>query len=131
MGDWQMALDMRSGVPIYRQIIDQVLLGIASRQLEPGDRLPTVRHLAVELHVNPNTVARAYHDLEIQGTLKARRGTGTFVRTSSPSRSSNLGFGTTAPLAPPARADNALRRMWLVMKPSTTTSGSYFTPSWE
>ena len=73
------SIDARSGVPFYRQIIDQVLLGIAAGQLHPGARLPTVRQLAIDLKVNPNTVSRAYRELEIRGVVNTQRGTGTFI----------------------------------------------------
>ena len=72
-------LDLRSGVPVYRQIIDQVLAGVASGTLAPGDQLPTVRQMAVELAVNPNTVLRAYRELEIRGVLETHQGSGTFI----------------------------------------------------
>ena len=72
-------LDSKSGVPIYRQIIEQVKYAIARGELEPGDRLPTVRQLAVDLSVNPNTVVRAYRQLEIAGVLETHQGSGTFV----------------------------------------------------
>lgn len=72
-------LDLRSGVPVYRQIIDQVLGGIAAGSLAPGDQLPTVRQLAVELSINPNTVIRAYRELEIREVITTQQGTGTFV----------------------------------------------------
>jgi GntR family transcriptional regulator len=72
-------LDAASGVPFYRQVIDQVLAGIATRALARGERLPTVRALAVELAVNLNTVARAYKELEIRGVLSTQQGSGTFV----------------------------------------------------
>jgi len=71
--------DMASGIPAYRQIIDQVLGGIASGALQPGDQLPTVRQLAVDLAINPNTVVRAYRELEIRGILSTQQGIGTFV----------------------------------------------------
>jgi DNA-binding transcriptional regulator YhcF (GntR family) len=58
-------LDLQSGVPVYRQIIDQVHAARASGSIGPGERLPTVRQLAVDLSVNPNTVVRAYRELEI------------------------------------------------------------------
>ena len=77
--DQAISIDGRSGVPFYRQIIDQVLLGIAAGRLTPGDRLPTVRQLAIDLQVNPNTVSRAYRELEIRGVVNTQRGTGTFV----------------------------------------------------
>src|SRR5580698_1264582 len=72
-------LDSRSGVPVYRQIIDQVLGGIAAGTLHPGDQLPTVRQLAVDLAINPNTVVRAYRELEIREILATQQGTGTFL----------------------------------------------------
>jgi len=72
---------MASGVPVYRQIIDQILGGIASGALSPGNQLPTVRQLAVELAVNPNTVVRAYRELEIRGVLSTQQGVGTFITT--------------------------------------------------
>lgn len=70
---------MASGVPVYRQIIDQILGGIASGTLRPGDQLPTVRQLAVDLAINPNTVVRAYRELEIRGVLDTQQGVGTFI----------------------------------------------------
>jgi GntR family transcriptional regulator len=72
-------LDMRSGVPVYRQIIDQVRTGVASGMLAAGDQLPTVRQLAVDLAINPNTVLRAYRELELGGALETHQGTGTFI----------------------------------------------------
>ena len=72
-------LDVKSGVPFYRQIIDQVKSAIATGRLEAGDRLPTVRQLAVDLSVNPNTVARAYTELELTGLVETQMGSGTFV----------------------------------------------------
>jgi GntR family transcriptional regulator len=72
-------LDLHSGVPVYRQIIDQVRGGIASGALEAGDQLPTVRQLAVDLAINPNTVVRAYRELELGGLLETHQGTGTFI----------------------------------------------------
>ena len=72
-------LDLRSGVPVYRQLIDQVTGGMASGALGPGDQLPTVRKVAVDLAINPNTVVRAYRELEIRGVLETQQGTGTFI----------------------------------------------------
>lgn len=72
-------LDMKSGIPFYRQIIDQVKSAIASGRLEPGQRLPTVRQLAVDLSINPNTVGRAYTELELTGLVETQMGSGTFV----------------------------------------------------
>jgi len=72
-------LDSKSGVPFYRQIIDQIQFAIADGRLSCGERLPTVRQLAVELKINPNTVARAYQELEIRGIVDTQMGTGTFI----------------------------------------------------
>lgn len=72
-------LDYSSGVPVYRQIIDQIIFGIASGQLKLGEQLPTVRALAVELKVNLNTVSKAYKELEIRNILETQQGTGTFI----------------------------------------------------
>jgi GntR family transcriptional regulator len=72
-------LDLQSGVPVYRQIIDRVYAARASGALSEGDRLPTVRQLAVDLSINPNTVVRAYRELELTRVLTTHQGTGTFV----------------------------------------------------
>lgn len=72
-------LDPKNGVPLYRQIIDQIRFGIASGQLNTGEQLPTVRALAVELKINLNTIAKAYKELEIQSILESHQGTGTFI----------------------------------------------------
>ncbi len=72
-------LDLQSGVPVYRQIIDQVRGGMASGSLAAGDQLPTVRQLAVDLAINPNTVLRAYRELELGALLETHQGTGTFI----------------------------------------------------
>ena len=72
-------LDASSGVPFYRQVIDQVLLAIADGRLKPGTQLPTVRQLAVDLAVNLNTVAKAYREMEIRGIVETQQSTGTFI----------------------------------------------------
>jgi GntR family transcriptional regulator len=76
---FQLKLDLHSGVPVYRQIIDQVRGGMAAGTLSAGDQLPTVRQLAVDLAINPNTVLRAYRELELGGALETHQGTGTFI----------------------------------------------------
>jgi GntR family transcriptional regulator len=76
---FQFALDLRSGVPVYRQVIDQVRSGMALGSLTAGDQLPTVRQMAVDLAINPNTVMRAYRELELGGLIETHQGTGTFV----------------------------------------------------
>jgi GntR family transcriptional regulator len=81
-------LDLHTGVPVYRQLIDQVRAGIASGTLSAGDQLPTVRQLAVDLAINPNTVMRAYRELELGGLLETHQGTGTFISDSQPEKQS-------------------------------------------
>jgi GntR family transcriptional regulator len=75
----EFSIDTKSGVPFYRQVIEQVKFAIARGVLTTGDRLPTVRQLAVDLSINPNTVVRAYRELEIEGILETHQGSGTFV----------------------------------------------------
>ncbi len=72
-------IDASSGLPIYVQIVNQIKTGIAMGRLLPEDPLPSVRQLALDLAVNPNTVARAYLDLEYEGVIYKRQGAGTFV----------------------------------------------------
>ena len=78
-GRFEFRLDLHTGVPVYRQLIDQVRAGVASGSLSAGDQLPTVRQLAVDLSINPNTVMRAYRELELGGMLETHQGTGTFI----------------------------------------------------
>jgi GntR family transcriptional regulator len=80
-------LDLASGVPVYRQIMDHVMAGVAAGTLATGDQLPTVRQLAVDLEINPNTVVRAYKELEIRGLLETHHGTGTFIGSNKVKRS--------------------------------------------
>src|SRR5450755_3182401 len=79
-------LDTASGVPFYRQVIDQVLLAVADGRLKSGVQLPTVRQLAVDLSVNLNTIARAYREMEIRGIVETQQGTGTFVAHRKPEK---------------------------------------------
>jgi len=72
-------LDGSSGVPFYRQIIQQIEQAILARRLLPGDKLPTIRSLAIELKINPNTIAKAYNELEIRGIVVTQVGSGTYV----------------------------------------------------
>lgn len=72
-------LQTSSGVPAYRQIVDQILAGLANGALSSGEQLPTVRQLAVDLAINPNTVIRAYRELELRGILETQQGSGTFI----------------------------------------------------
>jgi GntR family transcriptional regulator len=93
-------LDARSGVPTYLQLVSQVKQAILLGFLQPGDQLPTVREVAAELTINPNTVAKAYRELDREGLAAARSGQGTFIQT------------TTARVDPAtyARLRHALRR---------------------
>jgi len=75
-------IDPSSGVPIYRQLVDQVKQGVAGGVLKAGDRLPSVRDLAVELTINPHTVAKAYQELERDAVIEVPRGRGAFIAAS-------------------------------------------------
>ncbi|MBN2352811.1 MAG: GntR family transcriptional regulator [Spirochaetales bacterium] len=75
----EFTLDPKSGVPFYKQIILQIEMAIADGRLKTGDQLPTVRGLAVDLSLNPNTVARAYSELEIRGIVTTQQGSGTYI----------------------------------------------------
>ena len=75
------SIDASSDVPIFRQIVQQIKTAVAMGRLQPEEPLPSVRQLAVDLAVNPNTVARAYLDLEVEGVIYKRQGAGTFVAT--------------------------------------------------
>jgi GntR family transcriptional regulator len=72
-------IDQTSSVPIYLQIVEGIERLVASGVLKPGDQLPTVRQLAVDLRLNPNTVARAYLELDRKGVISTQQGRGTFV----------------------------------------------------
>ena len=104
------------GPPIYQQIVEQVRFRIVSGQLRSGDELPTIRGLAEDLRVNPNTVARAYRELEHESLVEKRRTTGTFVaelpkRLGIAQRRKLIAAGNrqTSDLGPPAR--NSTRRV--------------------
>lgn len=72
-------IDFRSGTPIYLQIIERVKERLASGRLKPGDQLPTVRALAMELRVNFNTIARAYRLMDEAGIISTQQGRGTYI----------------------------------------------------
>src|SRR3954454_10495695 len=79
-------LDQRSGVPTYLQLVQQVRQAIRLGILQPGDQLPTVKDVVGSLAINPNTVLKAYRELDHEGLVVARRGVGTFVVALVPSR---------------------------------------------
>ena len=76
-------LPQPSGVPVYLQLIEQVKHAVETGALRVGDQLPTIRKVAVDLVINPNTVARAYRELEHEGILELRHGSGAFIRESA------------------------------------------------
>jgi GntR family transcriptional regulator len=75
----EIKIDPADGVPIYRQIVNQIRYSVASGLLEPGEELPTIRALALTLRVTPNTIVKAYEELESAGVVQKRHGSGTFV----------------------------------------------------
>ena len=77
-------INVTDGVPIYRQIVNQVKYLVASGLLKPGEELPPIRTLALQLKVTPNTIVKAYDELEISGVVHKRRGSGTFVSEARP-----------------------------------------------
>jgi GntR family transcriptional regulator len=84
-------IDFRSELPIYSQIVEQIRRRLAAGDLSPGDQLPTVRQLAIDLQVNFNTVARAYRLLDEAGLISTQQGRGTYIwETLSPERSEKL-----------------------------------------
>lgn len=81
----QIHIQAQGGVPIYLQVMQQIKYLVASGRLQPGDELPSIRTLAEQLIVNPNTIARAYRELESSGVVEKRRTAGTFIaETGSP-----------------------------------------------
>jgi GntR family transcriptional regulator len=82
-------LDRRSGVPPYLQLVQQVKHALRVGMLAPGDQLPTVREVVANLAINPNTVAKAYRELELEGFVGGRPGQGTFVLQTLPGPSAD------------------------------------------
>jgi DNA-binding transcriptional regulator YhcF (GntR family) len=95
-GTIEFRIDRRSGVATYWQIVQQTKQALRLGLLQPGDKLPTAREVVEATAINPNTVLKAYRELEREGLVEARRGLGTFVRAS---------LGATAALDSPHRAD--------------------------
>jgi GntR family transcriptional regulator len=75
----QLHISTKDGVPIYLQIVNQVKYLVAAGRLSPGEEIPPIRTLAGQLVVNPNTVAKAYHELEREGVVTKRHGSGTYI----------------------------------------------------
>ena len=81
-GDW--AIEFSSGIPVYRQIVNLLFLEIGRGGLREGDRLPTIKELSEQFQINPNTVAKAYRELDLKGVIASRRGDGSFVSAAGP-----------------------------------------------
>src|SRR5580698_8937915 len=79
---WQ--VEYNSGIPVYRQIINQVCAAVTAGAFKAGDQLPTIRALHERLQVNPNTVAKAYRELELKGVIVSERGSGSFIKEQPP-----------------------------------------------
>lgn len=77
-------LDIRSGVPAYLQLVQQVRQAVRLGRLQPGDQLPTVKEVVTSLTINPNTVLHAYRQLDLEGVVEGRQGVGTFVAAGAP-----------------------------------------------
>ena len=82
LDQWQ--VEYNSGIPVYRQIINQACAAVAAGTIKRGDQLPTIRELSERLKVNPNTVAKAYRELELKGIIVSERGSGSFIQASPP-----------------------------------------------
>ena len=80
--DWK--IELHSGIPVYKQIANRLASAMADGTLQNGDRLPTIRELNEHLSVNPNTVAKAYRELALQGLIEGQRGAGSFVKLDDP-----------------------------------------------
>lgn len=76
-------IEFNSGIPVYKQIITHICSALASGELKEGDQLPTLRQLHEKLEINPNTVAKAYRELELRGIIASERGSGSFVKASA------------------------------------------------
>jgi GntR family transcriptional regulator len=73
------SINFSSGVHVYKQIINYVYGAIGNGELNEGDKLPTIKELAGQLNVNPNTIAKAYRELELKGVIEGKRGNGSFI----------------------------------------------------
>src|SRR5690348_8052964 len=119
------------GVPIYLQLIEQVKHAIETGALHPGDQLPGIRPLAEELVMNPNTVAKAYRELEHEGVIELRHGSGAFVSQSARARkvadtlrgAQSLVAGLVERLRARGASDDEIRRMFEAELAGLTRSG--------
>jgi GntR family transcriptional regulator len=73
------SIDFSSGVHVYKQIINYIYAAIGNGELKEGDKLPTIKELAEQLQVNPNTIAKSYRELELKGVIAGKRGNGSFI----------------------------------------------------
>ena len=117
-------VDPRSGVPVYRQIMEQVKFYRASGLLEPGEKLPSIRALAKALSVNPTTIVKAYNELQHEKVVELRQGKGVFLAPSLPGSEESLKEEALLPLVrdlagraarlglTPAKVDALIRRNW-------------------
>ena len=94
--EWLPALDEGSALPLYQQIVESVALAVATGSLSPGDRLPSVRRLASELRINPNTTARSIREMEARGLSSSIRGVGSVVARDARSEATELARGVLA-----------------------------------
>jgi GntR family transcriptional regulator len=78
LDQWQ--VEYNSGIPVYRQIINHACAAVAAGAFHAGDQLPTIRALSERLNINPNTVAKAYRELELKGVIANERGRGSFIQ---------------------------------------------------
>jgi GntR family transcriptional regulator len=107
-----------SGIPLYIQLMEQVKHAVETGALREGDQLPTIRKLAEDLVMNPNTVVRAYRELEHEGVLELRHGSGAFIKESTAGRSRLIGKAQTAihsmieRLLPLGLSEEELRRVF-------------------
>ncbi|MFZ4396224.1 MAG: GntR family transcriptional regulator [Kiritimatiellia bacterium] len=85
---FHLQINPNSGVPVYRQVMDQIRYYVAAGQLKPGDMLPSIRDLAGTLHINPNTIIKAYNELQHQNVIRIQHGKGAFIAEAMLSQSS-------------------------------------------
>ncbi len=102
MATIHLSIEYHSGIPVYRQIINSVTSAVANGELKAGDSLPTIRSLAAELKINPNTVAKAYREMELTGVIESAGRNGTVVTAEK----------TALPRPSPAEKEEKLREIY-------------------